>query len=378
MLLNIIQVLFIALGPYLLIRYEKKVKLIDYLSPVVCCYILGIILGNLPFWSMNTKISTTFTELTVPIAIPLLLFSTNFLTWLRLAKKTILSFVLILISVMLTTYFVTLEYADQTSEFWKIGGMLVGVYTGGTPNMNAIGLSLGVSKEAYVLLNAADLMAGGIYLLFIFTIGVKIYEKFLPAFKSTGAEDVDEAELMNSWAKLSNAQKTKNAIILFFSGAAGLGIAAGLSILLFGKMEVAFIILLITTFGIGFSFLDFAKRCKGSYEVGNYLLLMFCVAIGSLASIENMVSGSIMYLKICGTVMFIAISAHLILCKVFKIDAHTALITSVAGIFGPPFVAPIASILKNREILVSGLTSGLVGYAVGNYLGIGLAQLLKP
>jgi uncharacterized membrane protein len=43
--------------------------------------------------------------------------------------------------------------------------------------------------------------------------------------------------------------------------------------------------------------------------------------------------------------------------------------------FGPAFIGPVASVLKNKDIVVSGLTTGLVGYAVANYLGIGIAHL---
>jgi uncharacterized membrane protein len=60
---------------------------------------------------------------------------------------------------------------------------------------------------------------------------------------------------------------------------------------------------------------------------------------------------------------------HFFLASLFKIDTDTILITSTAGIFGPPFVGPIAKALKNEEIIVSGITTGLVGYALGNYLG---------
>ena len=33
---------------------------------------------------------------------------------------------------------------------------------------------------------------------------------------------------------------------------------------------------------------------------------------------------------------------------------------------------------KNREIVVSGMTTGVVGYAVGNYAGLAIAYLLQP
>jgi uncharacterized membrane protein len=43
----------------------------------------------------------------------------------------------------------------------------------------------------------------------------------------------------------------------------------------------------------------------------------------------------------------------------------------------PPFVPAVASALKNREIILPGLIIGLVGYAVGNYLGVLMGLLIK-
>jgi uncharacterized membrane protein len=48
----------------------------------------------------------------------------------------------------------------------------------------------------------------------------------------------------------------------------------------------------------------------------------------------------------------------------------------VALVNSPPFVPMIAAAMGNRDAMVTGLTIGLVGYAVGNYLGVLLAQFL--
>ena len=96
-----------------------------------------------------------------------------------------------------------------------------------------------------------------------------------------------------------------------------------------------------------------------------------------MANIEELSNGSMLYLSFLGSVMLLSILIHLGLCYLFKIDRDTAIITSVAGIFGPPFVGPVAQRLKNKEIIVSGLTSGLIGYAVGNYLGLAVAYFVK-
>ena len=64
------------------------------------------------------------------------------------------------------------------------------------------------------------------------------------------------------------------------------------------------------------------------------------------------------------------------MCRIFKVDVDTAIITSTASIYGAPFIIPVADAIKNREVIVSGLTTSMVGYAVGNYLGIIMGKIL--
>jgi uncharacterized membrane protein len=43
----------------------------------------------------------------------------------------------------------------------------------------------------------------------------------------------------------------------------------------------------------------------------------------------------------------------------------------------PPFVPVVAHALKNKYIIISGLIIGIIGYAIGNYLGVLLAYWIK-
>ncbi|MGB9687051.1 MAG: DUF819 family protein, partial [Rectinema subterraneum] len=65
------------------------------------------------------------------------------------------------------------------------------------------------------------------------------------------------------------------------------------------------------------------------------------------------------------------------LCALFNIDVDTMLIVSTSAICSPPFVGVVAVSLKARKLILPGITTGIIGYAVGNYLGIALAQLFK-
>jgi uncharacterized membrane protein len=68
---------------------------------------------------------------------------------------------------------------------------------------------------------------------------------------------------------------------------------------------------------------------------------------------------------------------HLILAKIFRIDADNFLITSTALIFSPPFVPLVAKSLKNKDLIVTGITGGIIGLMLGNLIGIPLAYFLR-
>jgi uncharacterized membrane protein len=76
-------------------------------------------------------------------------------------------------------------------------------------------------------------------------------------------------------------------------------------------------------------------------------------------------------------VIFGALMFHVLVSALFKIDRDTVMITSTALICSPPFVPAVAGALKNKDVVMSGITVGIIGYAIGNYLGLVIAELLK-
>ena len=108
-----------------------------------------------------------------------------------------------------------------------------------------------------------------------------------------------------------------------------------------------------------------------------YFILIFCLVVGSMANINDLIHinwGLMFYISFCVFGTFIL---HAVFCKIFKIDTDTFIITSVSAICSPPFVPVVAQALNNKQIILSGLTTGIIGYAIGNYLGISFAYIFK-
>ena len=252
-----------------------------------------------------------------------------------------------------------------------MAGMTVGVYTGGTPNMSAIGLALEVPDETFVLMNGADVILSGLYLIFLFTVGKRLLGRFLPAFDMSV---VDEDARFDTRAPFG----WKQVVVALAMSIGAAGVTVGVVTLVAGGLPIAGVILGITTVGILGSFLPKVRTLPGTFETGEFLLLVFAVAVGTLADIRRLVGSFGSVFLYVAVVLVGAILLHYLLAAVFRLDTDTVLITSTAAVFGPAFVGPVASAIGNRHVLVSGLATGVVGYAIGNYAGLALAYLLRP
>jgi uncharacterized membrane protein len=96
-----------------------------------------------------------------------------------------------------------------------------------------------------------------------------------------------------------------------------------------------------------------------------------------MANFAELLASSSILFWFCGFVVIGSILLHYLLAIIFQVDRDTLIITSTAAIFGPAFIGPVANAIGNREMITIGIALGLIGYAIGNYLGLGLAFVLK-
>lgn len=374
----VIQIIVMLAFPIIVIEIVKRNKLAGMVGPVILCYAVGLVVGNLPDSPVNTKLSQDVAEGAVPLAISLMLLSTRFISWLKYAKRTALSFALAVVAVLIASFSISAIFHLQemgVEDVWKLSGMMVGVYTGGTPNLAAIGTGLGISNETFIILNACDLMLSALYLVLLMSIAQRVALKFLPSFVPMKQNDRDETFHYQRYQQMASKTKVGVSLLIAFGiSAAVVGLSVGFSLLVDGKITAPSVILAVTTLSIAASFVKFVRFLPRTYEFGEYFLLVFCMGIGSISNFSEMIQASPQVLLYVTCVFVGTLSIHFLLSWIFKVDADTTLITSVAGIFGPAFIGPVASVLKNKDIVVSGLTTGLVGYAIANYLGLGMAH----
>lgn len=333
---------------------------------------------------------SVLTSAIIPIAIPMMLFNSDFRKFsIRNSLGALLCGMLAITITVVAGYFIF--RGRLGAESCKVAGMLTGVYTGGTPNLAALKLMLDVDDETYIMLNTYDMIASFLYLVFLMTAGIGLFRRLLPGNRTTGTIAVIEEDKPSAPACRRRLTRRNITQILeaFGLSAAIIAVSAGIAALASGRMQeglgavmswkyfMAVFILSLTTLGIAASTVPQVRKLEKSFDAGMYLVYIFCVVIASTTDLGKLdFGGNIALLLYIVFAIFFSLIIQTLLSRLFRIDGDTMVISSVSLINSPPMVPMIAAAMNNRSVIVTGLGVGIVGYAAGNYLGFAIAELL--
>jgi uncharacterized membrane protein len=352
-------------------------------SEVEALLAAGTIGENDVYVNTIANVQDNLSSVGVMIAFPLLLFSLNVKRWLKFAKVGFYSMILALISVIAIVtsgYFI---FKNVVPDSWKVAGMLIGVYTGGTPNLVSLKVALGVDPNLFLMTSTYDMIVGAITIIFFITAGPRIFRAILPPFKhdiESGSQDV-EIEDVESFEDYTGMFRKKRLFPLIKALGVSILIFAvsyGISMFFSKDIQTVIIILSVTTLAILASFINWLNRIEKTFQLGMYFILVFSFAIASMADLKVIFSiGFLGLFAYISYAYFGTLLLHIILSKIFRINADDFLITTTAFVFSPPFVPVVAGALKNKDVIITGITVGIIGYVIGNYLGVGLSYFLK-
>ena len=374
--------------PILIIEAFKRWTIVQKIGTVVLAYAVGIIASLCGVFEFATpevtasfsKLQSTIMSVAVPLAIPLMLFNCDFKLWTKSLPKTswaLLTGIVAVIIASISGYFI---FRNSVPEIAKVTGMMAGIYTGGTMNFNALGAALNVDRSVMAIVLAFQMVITTPYIFFLLGGGYKIFRKLLPYKDVThkGRTDEDDVET-NDVENYRGMFEKKN----FCGMMKGLGLSicflaagAGLALLITGTLNEWVVILTITTLSIIASFFKPIRELPKTFELGMFFILIFSVIVASMFDIHSVNGGS---LYIGGFVLWIigiSVGLHLLLCRIAKVSGDLFCVCQVGLLCSPPFVPPIAGAMKNKKVLISGIVVGLVGYAIGTYLGALLAWVL--
>jgi len=367
----------VLLSVWLDARYAWARKI----SPVVMILFLAGLISNIGLITDRSEYYDGLAGFTVPFAVCLILFTVNLADLKRAGGPLLAAFTVACIGTVFGVLAAGLLLESQLAgilggEAWKLAGPFTGTYTGGSLNFFAMwnGLEIG-NPDLFAAANAVDNLT--LFPLFAVWIIVPGWlGRWFPSARFWGTVDEEASE--DEDKVVHPELRILDVVGLGFAAVAIMAVSNLIKThLIAGFMPSFPTILIVTTFALALAQFKFMGRLRGAFEIGNLSFYLFFCAVGAMINVKMaIVLSPVLFLYV--TIMIVV---HMVgvygIGRLLRLDIRLLTIASAAAKSGPPTVVALANVHGWKTLVLPGVAMGLLGYAVGNYLGFAAAYMMK-
>lgn len=366
----------IAAAAALAFWLDRHVPALSKVGASLMVLVLGALLSNFGLVPATSPVYDAIAGPVTMLAIAWLLLSVN-LADLKLAGPRMLgAFGLAVVGIAVGSFVAAVVFAPTLGEEASLlAGVFTGTYTGGSVNFVAVGQGLGMPDRLWAGVTAADALTTGIWMAGTLLIPVWIGRFFVPVPKElTELSEADQDEAASRHPFFAPASLSALDLAVLF--------AAGLLILAASDLMGRLIpqvpsVLFLTTFALILGHTRWFHRAEGALQLGTMVLHLFFVVIGIWSRVAEIAAVGVAVFLF--TLVVIGVQAVVVYGagRALKMDVGTLSVASQAAVGGPSSALAVAVAREWPGLVLPGIVVGLLGYALGTYLGFGVWYLVR-
>jgi uncharacterized membrane protein len=365
----------LAAAVFIAILLEERVAVFRSLGAALTAILLGMLLSNSGFLPGT---STTYDFLMgtgVNLGIALILLSVDLRSILQAGPKMLAAFGIGALGTGVGAITGGLLLSGLVGpETWKLAGQFTGTYTGGGANFAALGRAFDTSAEMFSAATAADVIATAVWMAACLAVPVLLGRpKQVTGSIDSPASQHKPVTLEQTLHDSVKPVSIRDTAVLVMIAVGAVWGAAQLA----KFFPILHEVLWLTTLVLILAQVPAVKTLTGSALFGNYLILLFLASNGARSVVATMlaVGPPVFYYAI------ITVALHGVvvygLGSLARIDLATLSVASQANVGGAASAIAIAGARGYTDRLLPGVAVGLLGYAVGNYIGFGAAAVMR-
>ncbi|EKD83936.1 MAG: hypothetical protein ACD_39C00351G0002 [uncultured bacterium] len=371
--------LFIAA---VIVQLDKKYrKFFDYVPGIVVLYFAVMTFSTLGLWKQTDEINFYYNQLKnniLPVMIFLMLLHCDLKKILKLGPRMLLGFFSASFTIgagFIITYFLFKSHFEPHT--WKTFAALCGSWMGGTGNMAAIQLALGVSDSQMGYTLMMDSVNYAVWVMLL--LAVVPYAKHFNHWTKADTSQIDAVGASLLAEHNDKPQNTSFADLVLLLGSS-FAVAAASQYVAPMLPTTSFLssytwtVLLATLAGILAALTPLGK-VAGISSLASLMLYLIVALIGSRANFAEL-SQAPFYI-FCG---FLILLIHALLlaliAKLFKLDLFTCGVASLANIGGVAS-APILAAAYSEVLVPIGILMAMLGYIIGTGGGLLVGKILS-
>jgi uncharacterized membrane protein len=272
----------------------------------------------------------------------------------------------------LVGYYLLSPQQHGVPDAFAVAGMYTGTYIGGSANLTAVALQYKVNENGnlFAAVNAVDNIVGTTWIIATIVLPM-LLKRWLPRKKGGPSPDA-----------IIHPEPVKEALTV---RSLPILLALGFAALLFSQLVSAWVpqipsIITLTTVAILLAQVPFVARLQGGNVLGYFFVLLFLAVVGAFCDVQALVKSGDLALTLLVWVTVIVLLHGILLFVIgglFKQDWDLVALASNANVGGTATAAAFAASLGRPDLRLPGILIGSVGNAVGTYLGIIVAELLR-
>lgn len=371
---------------------DYKVPALGKVGASLLALILGALLSN---FGVVPAASPVYDQIAGPVtllAIAWLLLAVNVSDLKVAGPRMVGAFALAAVGTATGAFVGALIFAGFLGDdTWRLAGTLTGTYTGGSLNFVAVGTGLGLPAQLFAGATAADALTTGLWLGATLLLPLWIGRFYPPvpeaALRVPGAREAGaEGDHAHHPFFLRQPVSTLDLAVLLAAGFFLLAASGAMATWLGGLAEAGVVpgwiggipsVLWLTTFALVLGHTRFFREPSGALQLGTLALHFFFVVIGIWSRVSEILAVGVEVffytLVVVGVHGLVVFGGG----KLARIDVGSLAVASQAAVGGPSSALAVAVSRKWPGFILPGIIVGLFGYAVGNYLGFGVAYLVR-
>jgi uncharacterized membrane protein len=375
-LVGIMAVILMVPVWYLWLERKTRWRIFNLLPAIIWIFLTPIFLSNFGVIPRESPVYDTFKSFAVPLFIILMLLDINIRDAIKIAWRGAIVLVVGAVGVLIggVVAFVLFR-AGLPDNAWSGFGALAGSWIGGTGNLAAVAESVNTPSELVGIVVIVDNF---------------VYLAYFPLILMSKRW----AKSFNRWTRVSQAeldhfsdatrQVERKTHEVHFRDVLTLVGWAFVAILIANRLsglapefppvltQKTWALLMVTTFGIVMSATPL-RKVPGTEPLAMAFVYIYMTMIGASADLRAL--GGAQWFIIAG---FVIIAIHLLFvlagAKLLRLDVGMAVTASVASVGGAAS-APVAAGYHREELVPISIMLALIGYALGNYLGVATAYV---
>ncbi len=351
-------------------RWGQKVS-----APLIML-LTGMLLANLNFIPHASPVFSTVSTLLVPIAIPMLLFRADLRRVFAEAGPILSAFAIAVIGTVIGALLAAL-LVDLGEQESKIAAALTASYIGGGVNFVGAAKAVGFHDSSqYVAALSADALGAVVFLALLVALPtIAAVRHFVPS------AIIDEAHHKTT-IKQTPSDQESNATFNLASIVNGIALsmlicAVGwwLSTLL-QQRDLFILIITIMALAVANFGQPMLRHVSSEFELGTLFMYLFFATLGAGADLASVMESALPMLGFLSILIMVHIVLLLIIGRWLKVDLAELIIASNACILGPATAGALAASQGWRVLITPGMLMGILGYSIGTFIGVAIANVL--